>query len=129
MKSTYKILISQKLVLKKFEGTVSINDLRTIFLEVKKLSELYPSFHSLNDFRYSTLNFTKNEFLELIKSYDSSTFSVTSKVFIINDPSIFVIYNFFKDNYNYKNTHIFSSVNAACNSCNIHPELVSDFFD
>jgi len=114
MKSSYKILITEKLVLKKFRGTISIVDMKVILRETKQLNETYPNFNIIIDYRGTDFLFGRNEFVQLMQSYKKSTFSTLLKIFITDTPKQFVIYNFFKDNYSFKNTQIFHTLEAAC---------------
>ncbi|PCH99461.1 MAG: hypothetical protein COB81_11100 [Flavobacteriaceae bacterium] len=128
MKSSLKILIKEKLVLKKFRGELSINDVQIIFRETKKLKESYPDFNTINDYRGAILTFEKNDFVQLMKYYNKDTFSDTIKLYIVDSPKLFVIYKFYQDNYDFKNTQIFNTLEGACSSNGVNIKLIKDFF-
>ncbi|MBL4745487.1 MAG: hypothetical protein JKY08_03895 [Flavobacteriaceae bacterium] len=128
MKSSYKILISEKLVLKKYQGIVTIHDMKTVFIEAKKLKESYPTFDMLNDYRHALFMFDKNDFVQLMQSFDRNNFPTTAKIFILSSPKQFVIYNFYKDTFKLYNTHVFSSLEASCSNNNFNLNVIQDFF-
>lgn len=129
MKSSYKVLISEKLVLRKYRGDASLEAMRALFEETEELRNSYPDFRAVNDFRGVSLLFDKNDFVHLMASYTSSNFFVSQKIFIIDSPAFFVLYNFFKDYYHFKNIQIFNTLEAACHSNNMPLSILKKSLD
>ncbi|PCH73415.1 MAG: hypothetical protein COB98_10770 [Flavobacteriaceae bacterium] len=129
MNSSYKILPSEKLVLKKIRGDVTLNDMKIIFNEIRELTDRYLDFNNINDYRETQFLFEKNDFLDLIKSVSPTIFPTTKTIFILDKPTPFVLYHFFKDKYSFKNTQVFNTIEGACASNAINPILIKDFFE
>lgn len=128
MKYFHKIVPSEKLILKKYTGEITISDMKTLFMAAKTLRDSYPTYTILNDYRNSIFMFDKNDFVHLMKEFDQNNFPSMSKIFILESPNQFVIYNFFKDTYNFYNTQVFNSLEAACSTNGINLNLIKDFF-
>ncbi|PCH99460.1 MAG: hypothetical protein COB81_11095 [Flavobacteriaceae bacterium] len=128
MQSAYKILISEKLVLKKFSGEVTIDDMKEIFKIAKELHDLHPNYQVLNDYTQASFKFNKDDFTNLMSSFTKSHFPFKPKNFIVKSPKQFVMYSFYKDNYKFKNTAIFNTIEGACSSIRVNPSLVKEFF-
>ncbi|PCH73416.1 MAG: hypothetical protein COB98_10775 [Flavobacteriaceae bacterium] len=113
MQHSFKICKKNKLILRKIRGNITLDDFKTILNEASNMDDYDANFRAIIDYRGSHVTSSIQEYSSFLKTFNKANYHKNTKIFIIDNPSVFVACNLFKDILESKNTYLFSSPIAA----------------
>jgi len=129
MSFIFKVFHNERLIVKKYRGSISILELQEILIKTMQLNEEFPNYNVLNDYRYSKFVFDNMELSIVLKGITLKELPSQTKVFIFENVDNNPIYDLYVHTYKFKNTHVFNSLLAASKFYNVHMNLYSKFLD
>ncbi len=123
----FKIFNDEKIIVKKFRGTIDLIEFQQIIIRTMQLNDQYPDFRILNDFRFSKIDIEKREFMTFLNGIHIKNVPSQTKGFIIEREETKKLYLIYIKKFNFTNALTFDTVKAAANYFNIDEKLITDF--